>query len=123
MRYTLDNAKIYSKIHFFAQKFRSKHCEKTENYQLKTAGNQGVIFHRLTIIETPYMSYWARKKRQSNTCPLKNPVFQIFFPKTRRLKSSNHRKTQPWSTTTLPVQLSNEEKGPKNAFVENERQK
>ena len=46
----------------------------------------------------------------------------MFSPKTRRQKTFIHRKIQPTSITTLPMQFSKKQTDTRNVFVENDRQ-
>ena len=64
---------------------------------------------------------WDIRTKKSDKVTLvlrKNLGFQLFSPKTRRRKHFSRQKTQPWSITTLSMELSNKQTDPTIAFVE-----
>ena len=65
----------------------------------------------------PERGYWARDVRQINTCPRKNPIFQLFSPETRR-RETFVSKILALVITILPTHLSNKQTDPTNEFVE-----
>ena len=48
--------KFFLKIHLH-KNFRSKYCEQSETFRLKTQLNERSVFHRLSHIGMPYMGY------------------------------------------------------------------
>ena len=63
----------------------------------------------------------VQRKATEKDLGLKQSGFSIVSAKTRKRKTVSCRKIQHRSITTLPIQLSNKQTDPANAFVENER--
>ena len=108
--------KFIWKLLFF-HKLSARNLWKSRKLRWKIECNQRFLFCRLARIRMPYMGYKAREVWRSNTCPLKNLDFQKFSPETRWRKFFGSRKFRLRWITTLPVQLSNMQTDPTNAFV------
>ena len=73
--YFSDDAKNFLKLVFWHSFYRSKFCEKTKIYRLKTDCNQRVLFFRLTTFAILCKGFLAREVRRSNTRSLKKSGF------------------------------------------------
>ena len=63
----------------------------------------------------------VQRKATEKDLGLKQSGFSIVSARTRKRRTVGCRKIQHRSITTLPIQLSNKQTDPANAFVENER--